>query len=367
MSETISDKKDKKNKNISDKTETFFKEYGWSLLCIPISVFTIGTIGLYMTKVAQSNMLPRSPLNAPFTSVINELNAADIYYNNVSYDDVKFGKSMFFDQMGFLNTYKTSNICNLKKAADNATSVPNVANYMSNVTNSMTQFNSNIMNKFFLNLSILPEWSVMLIYGLFWYIFVIILFVLNYGMNAVYQIYYLFNSLYENSKGEKIYEGFSTSISEIFTRIGYKVILYWGLFIGTFISIFSGISALITTFNALFTPLFVKYKTSSANIKYAEQNNIYNFIKDILYYKQTYFLMLTLVSLTYSYTKVVGMVGIIPGIIVALLVYYMGYLSDKSIIDTIVNNTDTTFTKIASNYNISQSGFGKKLSVPFNC
>lgn len=355
-----------REKTISANTIKIIKEYGKMMIIIPISVFTFGVLGLYMTKIAQANILPTDPDNAPFTSKICGIDSAPIYYNFLSSGDESYGQPMFFDHEFFLETYKTDSIiCWLKKRADLATKTPNVSNYLYKIFRDVCIFNNYIINLFYYGISGLPELAIMTICGLAWHFILIALGVLNFIVVAYYIFAHILDSFNQTGLGEDIVE---TSSDGWFFKTAMKALMFFMIF-GIIMLAFYGVGAVFFTIYCLLIPFFVRFKKSDQSPdkykKYSNHENIWDFFKDILYFKKIYFLFLTLCSLLSAFVTVGGGKAAAPIVFVGLIVLALGYLKDKSIVEEIVAGSNNAFTRIPADFKIGQGEIAKSCGNTF--
>lgn len=325
---TIADKQNSP-KSTSNQIQNFFKQYWHTMLLIPISVFTIGTIGLYMTKVANAAILPGS----------SEIPTHAIYANTTMVDGKMYGQKMLFNPEKFLNGYLNKGlITKLKETASTTKDAPNVANYFYKVFDSVVNFNSSVINSVFTLLSNAPDSVVMFIYGLGWYVFVTVFYFISMVSCFVFHISHLLddtlNTVGTNQSTEIEMTKMGGSIDgggshRRHGSIGRKIIMYIMLIILTFISL-SGIGPIFFMIYTLILPLTVKYKIENKDSRETpEYNNLLDFMCSTIIYKKIYFLGLTLFSLIYSLIKIIGWIGVLPGGCIIAAVFAAGFMLDS--------------------------------------
>jgi len=296
---------------------------------IGITIFIIGGLGLYTTKVAQANILPDNIELAPYT-IFDRIVDDNKYYIDINvmrpsfFSDNKetFSQKANFNSQEYLDSFNKSILCSLKKSADpNAGLFANAPLYFSFVYDNLVAKNFLAINTIFFYLSYLPESIIMLLYG----IFGIFLWMGLYFFNVCISIFYhiinipqLFRTV--SKQNDKKWEPME-SIS--FIRF-MKLILFFFLWIpiGT-------LSAFITpaffTLYGLISPLFAKY-----NIKGGKSNNnISNFLYDNLVYKKFFFFILATVSLFTNGIKYLGNNAIVGVIVAVIFAYFMGLYTNE--------------------------------------
>ena len=308
----------------------FITNYFSSIIfTIGVSIFIIGGLGLYTTKVAQANILPDNIELAPYTIFDR------IVDDNKCYIDINVMRPSFFsdnketlsqkakfNSQEYLDSFNKSFLCSLKKSADpNAGLFANAPLYFSFVYDNLVAKNFLAINTIFFYLSYLPESIIMLLYG----IFGIFLWMALYFFNVCISIFYhiinipqLFRTASEqNDKKWETMENIS------FLRF-MKLILFFFLWIPV-----GALSAFITpaffTLYGLIAPLFANY-----NIKNGKtNNNISNFLYDNLVYKKFFFFVLATISLFTNGIKYLGNNAIVGIIVAVIFAYFMGLYTNE--------------------------------------
>ena len=305
----------------------FISNYISSILfTIGISIFIVGGLGLYTTKVAQANILPDNIEDAPFTVMDRIVKDIPIDMNIMRPSILTDNKSTLsqkaiFDSQEYLDSFNKSFLCKLKKSADpNAGLFANAPLYFSFVYDNLVAKNFLAINTIFFYISYLPESVIMLLYGLFGTFLWIGLYFFNICISIFYHILnipQLFRTVSEtNDKKWETMEHIS------FFRI-MKLILFFFLWlpVGT-LSAF--IVPLFFTLYGLICPLYATYKFKQSNQKL----NIFDFIKDTFAYKKFFFFILATISLFTNGIQFLGINSIIGLIIAVIFAYFIGLYSN---------------------------------------
>ena len=329
MSETentnaIDEKKTEETNNGSPDYKAFIKNYMSSIIfTIGFSVFIIGSLGLYTTKVAQANILPDNVELAPYTvfdRVVKDI-PIDINIMRPSFlsENVEtVSQKAIFNSQEYLDSFRNSFLCSLKKNADpNGGLFANAPLYFSNVYDNIVAVNFLMINNVFLYLSYLPESIIMLVYGLLG----IFVWIGLYFMNLFISIFYHFISIPQlfRSGEEDKWEN-NENIS--FLRIS-KLLLFW--FVWVPIGLLSTfIVPIFFTLYGLISPLFATYTINKTN----KPNGVFDFIKDTFAYKKFFFFILATISLFSNGNKYLGSSALIGIVIAVAFAYFIGLYSN---------------------------------------
>jgi len=319
---------DKKN-NDSSTTKTkqnkvipFLTYYlGVTIGTIIISVFVIGSLGLYTTKVAQSNILPDNSSLAPFSDINRiikdipiDINVIKPWHDFFSFNNENtISQKINFDSQEYLASFKDSFLCVLKsKAKPDSGIFSNTALYYSKVYDEIIAINFKIINTFFYYLSYLPESVIMLIYGSIAFPLFFIFLIISYLWTFFYHLINIpqfFRAASENN--EKKWEPYN-KIS--FFRI-IPLLFLWLNCLGALIS--SGISPFIFTLYAFITPLTAGGKVNNKNY------NVLHLILDSFSYKSKFFLDLATIGLlinVFNFFTIDLALAIIPALIILYII-----------------------------------------------
>jgi hypothetical protein len=297
------------------------------IFTIGITIFVIGTFGLYTTKVAQANILPDNIELAPYTVFdrIVKDEPIDINIMRPSFfsesKDILSQKALFNSQE-YLDSFNKSFLCFFKKNANdpNGGLSASASLFFSSVYDNIVAKNFLAINTIFYYLSYLPESVIMFIYGFFGIFLCMALYFFNVCISIFYHIISipeLFRNVSEND--ETKWES-----SENISFFSFKLLLFYfiWLWIGL-ISIF--ITPVFFTFYGLISPLFATYKVKSIN----KQMNIGDFIKNTFAYKQFFFIILATISLFSNGIKYLGSNSIVGIVLAIAFAYFMGFYTNE--------------------------------------
>jgi hypothetical protein len=340
-SNSIDEKKEKETGKSIDSMDYkgFITNYISSIFfTITLSIFVIGSIGLYTTKIAQANILPDDIELAPYTlfdRVVNE-HPVDINIMRPSFlseNKDTLSQKALFNSKEYLDSFNNSFLCSLKKSADpNGGIMSNASLYFSKVFDNLTAKNYLAINTLFLYLSQLPESIIMILYGFFG----IFLWVGLYFFNICISIFYhiinipqLFREPIEQSSF--IFGKDDTKQWEEIDEISFFRLVKFLLFFFIWIPI-GTLSAFIVpiffTIYGLLSPLYATYriKQNGTNNK---SYNVLDFIKDTFAYKKFFFFILATISLISNGTKYLANNAIIGIIIAIMFAYFMGLYTNE--------------------------------------
>jgi hypothetical protein len=307
----------------------FISNYLSSIIfTIGISIFIIGGLGLYTTKVAQANILPDDINFAPYTvfdRIVDDKCYIDMNVMRPSFfseNKETLSQKAIFDSQEYLDSFNKSFLCSLKNSANpNAGLFANAPLYFSFVYDNLVAKNFLAINTIFFYLSYLPESIIMLLYG----IFGIFLWMGLYFFNVCISIFYhiinipqLFRTASEqNDKQWESMENIS------FLRF-MKLIIFFFLWLWV-----GAISAFVMpaffTLYGLISPLFASY-----NIKKGKSgNNVSNFLYENLLYKKFFFFILATISLFTNGIKYLGNNSIVGIIVAVIFAYFMGLYTNE--------------------------------------
>jgi hypothetical protein len=346
---------DAKKQESTNLTTTNFKgfiiNYTYSIL-FTIGIFIIGGLGLYTTKIAQSNILPDNIELAPYTIKDRIVKDIEININIIkplffSKDENILLQKSIFNSQEYLDGFNKNFLCYLKKSADpNSGLLGNPSLFFSIVYDNLVAKNFLAINTIFYYLSYLPESVIMLLYGIFGIFIWIGLYFFNVCIAVFYHIInipQLFRDLDDKTNKWESIEKIS------FLRF-IKFLLFFFIWIpvGT-------LSAFITpaffTIYGLIAPLFAKYKITNTNNN--KDYNVFNFLKDTFVYKKLFFFILATLSLISNGIKYLGTNYIVAIIFAIIFSFFMGlytntqpneneFISVKSISEIIQANVSSS-------------------------
>lgn len=331
----------------SQDFKSFISNYLSSIIfTICISIFIIGGLGLYTTKVAQSNILPDNIELAPYTLFDRIVKPMPIDINIMRSSFLSENKEILsqkaiFNSQEYLDSFNKSFLCSLKNYADpNSGLFANLCLYLSFVYDNLVAKNFLAINTIFFYLSFLPESLIMLLYSFLGIFIWIGLYFFNVCISIFYHIInipQLFRHVTEPSKS--LFNGIfgifgfksdsnSTKKWESMESISFfrlmKILMFFFLWIPIgFLSAF--LSPIFFTIYGLISPLFATYKLKQTN----KNLNVFDFIKDTFAYKKFFFFILATISLFSNGIKNLGSNAIIGIIVAVIFAYFMGLYSNE--------------------------------------
>ena len=319
----VIDEKKGEDTSVKPDFKRFMSNYLLSvILTIGCAVFIVGGLGLYTTKVAQSNILPDDIKLAPYTVIDRVVNDKPIDINIMrpnffSSNENTFSQKAIFNSQEYLDSFNKSFLCSLKEAANpNSDMFPNVSLYFSNVYDHLASICFYLVNSIFLTLGYLPESLIMLLYGFFGIFIWFTIYAINLFASAGIHIAYISQLFRNSSENKKQWEP-KENIS--FFRLN-KLILFFCISIPAIISTF--VSAIFFTFYGLIAPLYATYSIPNKNKE--KKYNVVDFIKDTFAYKTFFFFILATISLFSNGKTYLGTNGIIGIVIAVIFAYFVG-------------------------------------------
>ena len=307
MSETtVDDKKDETNSATNSDSPPdyygFAKTLGGSLLMIA-QIITLGSVGLYICKIAQANILPDNLEQQPFSSDLripkdipinmNILKQYPLFGFNILADDVPTtSQKATFNNLDMLSNYNKGIIGALRKRAKGS----NIMLYYSTIFNECTSWNNWIINNLFIVLNkTLPEWVIMSLFGKYFIAaFLPFIIVLNHILSIISHVVNL-PQMFRRKRGQLsgalallVGKAFSTdsrvewqseddiSFFGISSWSNWFFLMLWGypiLLISTIVL------PIVLTAYSIISPLFATYKLDGE--KRTEPNTFFEFIKGV--------------------------------------------------------------------------------------
>jgi hypothetical protein len=381
---TIDEKKAEDSDSTTDKADWkgFSKNFSNGLITgIFFGVVVIGSMGLFLAKVANANILPTKcdiepyPSSKPLEKMIQIRDVPiDIIYMNpvkiLGLFGLKFWEEPTPDtyfiqeanfvngpaELNFMNDFKNSWLCTLKNKAyppedPKAKEKPPVDSnnfikpkdkpknspfwaYEFETMKSMTCTSFSIINKVFFYMNYLPEWATMILFALFFSVIITVIFIANmlYGIwDHISNFGELVKNLYnfEDFNGEQedpreaalpFYKKWST-----ITNVLYLITYFIGAMYSAII-----ISPVVVTCYTFFKALGANYVVRDKNFDInsskqedAPKQNVFSFIKSALYYKKTFIIILVMLNLMGATNEYLG-TSYLPGVIIALLILIFG-------------------------------------------
>jgi len=361
----IDEKKAQEAGETTDKTNKtdwpgFFKNFSNGLITgVFVGVILIGSIGLFLTKVANANILPTTCDASPYEKFERNVEIDIIYMNPVK--QLSFYGLGFWAQplkywiqeanfvnpdanLDFMKNFTNTWLCSLGYKADPSTdttkegpSTPGLKSpfwtFENNTLKSMLCMSFKILSNVFYYMNYLPEWATMIIFALF---FSVILTFIYMG-NFIYSIYsHLSNipELFKNIWDPDAFNGRPPSGIEpqgifdyaklIFSYVKKIFAFLFYLFVALCSAAVSPVFITLYTFiKSLSATYVVRQKEPLANPADAPKQNLFSFIKNVLYYKKTFIIILVMLNLISSTNKYLG-ASYMPGVIIAILILIFG-------------------------------------------
>ena len=312
------------------------------IFTIGVSIFIIGGLGLYTTKVAQANILPDDIELAPYTVFDRVVNDIPIDINVMrptfwSENKDTVSQKIKFNSQEYLDSFNNSILCSIKKSADpNSGLFANAPLFFSIVYDNIVAKNFLAINTIFFYLSYFPESIIMLLYGFFG----IFLWLILYFFNVCISIFYHFINIPqlfreavnpENTENTWFFGGDSepsNSKWEETENISFlrfmKLLLFFFIWIPIgLLSTF--IMPIYFTLYGLISPLYASYKIQKSD----KSNGVINFIKNNFAYKTFFFFILATISLFSNGLKYLGSSSIIGLVIAVGFAYFMGMYTNE--------------------------------------
>ena len=322
------DEKKTEDTDVTPDFKGFITNYISSIVfTIGIAIFLIGGLGLYTTKVAQSNILPDNIELAPYTvfdRVVKEMpidmNIMRPTFWSESKDTVS--QKAIFNSVEYLDSFSDGFLCYIKKNANPTTGLlANAPLFFSRVYDNLIAKNFLAINSVFFYFSFLPETAIMFLYG----IFGIFIWMGLYFFNLCISIFYHFINIPELFRNADETDTSKWESAEQISFVRFvKLVLFFFLWIpiglcSTFIM------PIVFTAYGLISPLLATYKIPKTNKTYG----VLDFIKDTFAYKKFFFFILATLSLISNGLKYLGSNSIIGIIVAIVFAYFMGLYNNE--------------------------------------
>jgi hypothetical protein len=308
---------------------------------IIVRIIVFGSIGLYVAKIAQSNILPDDVDLSPFTNIKRDVQtiAQDI---NVIKQRSFFGLGMWadptavysqkvsFDNDDFQNSFNGSLLCTLKNNAIPGSIFSNICLYLSKVLSDTTSNSFWLTNKLYNLSNYLPDWLIMLVSGFYPSIFFAAFFIFNFLAGIVPHFKHMVQFFRKPGWGGEDWEA-EESI-HFFRPI--KWMRFWWVWL--WMSIISIVlMPVYLTFYNFIKPLTATYTTQGSE----EKKGFGSFLLDTIFYKKT-FLLAAFVYYLFNNTVKFLTPGYTVGIILAVLIITIfGNMFNPSIPEGNINMT----------------------------
>ena len=321
----------------------FLKKFTNGLITgVVIGVIICGSAGLFLTKVANANILPTDLDVEPYKAFRQRGVEIDIIYMNPVKQLCCYGLGFWAkpeaywiqeanfvnsDGLNFMDKFKNTWLCDIVRKSNPALRVPFVKSerkspfwtFEHDVLQEMTCKSFTIIQNIFYYMNYLPEWVIMIFCGLFFTIIISIIFILNFWYSIVSHISnitQLWRNLWSDSFNNPV----------IPDGLNFKVILPILLFCGYLILIFYSVLlspawiTLYTIGKALTANYYIRMKNQPQP---PQKMGFYDFIKNVLYYKKTFIIILVMFNLMSATNEYLG-VSYMPGVVIAILILIFG-------------------------------------------
>ena len=375
--EAINNLQNQNNPEKDPNFKKFFANFG-VFTGVAIGFVVIGSIGLYMSKVAESGILPTDPLYKPYTCDVGPSTSSDFIKMNIVREFGMKGMAVLlgykainsysqlakFDEAGMEKSFKGGLIKSLFEAArepkqkgtSNATptkTVPNLSIWRSDVLNQMVASSFGFIQSIFKGFQQFPEWLTMLIFGLMGLIFIPFFIIYNLGVSFWFHFKTLANVGFSLTDGLKFLspktrgelgetgddipfpnvenrkenylkqipflQYFKYFFMWIFVTIGLAIYFIGSMFM--FSPLFLTFYPIIKTLGATYNLKIEDEFSSDENLK-SGSKGLLSFIKDTFSYKRTYIIFLSIINLFTCSNAYLGLnyfIALIIAVIMAII------------------------------------------------
>ena len=339
----------------------FFKSYGNGLVSIIfVGVILIGSVGLFLAKVANANILPTDINLQPYADIERKVQLDVIYMNPVKVlsayglgfwaEPIEFWiqEANFVNNIGplnFMELFKNTWLCSLKEKALPEGKPPSPFwTYEHTVLKEMMCGSFYLIQNIFFYMNYLPEWLTMILFAMFFSVILIIIYIGNFCYSVYAHVIHFFE-LFTNLTSETFLKKMMMPVPSAppfdpqrpsvnpmpmpvinpedlippYYTVPFYMFIY---FIGALISIWvtPAFITLYTLFKSLSASYYVREHNQSDPPK---KQNLISFIKNILYYKKTFILVLAMLKLMSSTNDYLGS-SYMPGVTIAILILIFG-------------------------------------------
>jgi hypothetical protein len=321
----------KKNTDKSTNYAGFISGLFIYTIYILITFLLVGSIGLYICKVAQANVLPDNLKYLPFGDKLKEVPEIPINTNIIKiFGLMGFGRilgqkplkeestKIVFNNKKILEEYQNGIIGLITSLKTNPERASFFGLYVSDFLSSIITSNNLIINNLFGVINqYCSETVILLLFPLFLLFLIIFLIIANIVLCFFYQIKN-FSDFFMN----KNVKNNTVTWTEPFTYLrpwrAFLLLLYCFFLFFPVI----GFIPFLTTFYAIFSPLGLTANIYETNIKMS----FLTFIKDVAIYKSQFFLILFtlgLLSQSSSYLGTHGFIGCLVGILIVNFILHL--------------------------------------------
>jgi len=314
----------------------------------------IGSAGLFLAKVANSNILPNDCDAIPYQPSGREVPIDVIYMNPVKKLDfygIGFwteinSKNYWIQEANFVNSmagldfmanFNNTWLCDLKdkatppkmKSEEDTLPVSPFWTFEYETMKKMLCTSFSIVSRIFFYMNYLPEWATMIVFALFFAVILTLIFIANFiygGWAHLSNISMTWDMLMHPRKyNEKIGQTAVQDPVEWYEKYVYVPFFFFLYFIA---GIWSAIgSPVIITLYTFYKALSAEYVVRNKNYKGAPEDapkmNLFSFIKNVMYYKKTFIIILVMINLMGITNEFLG-TSYMPGVIIAILILTFG-------------------------------------------
>lgn len=308
---------------------------------IIVRIIVFGSMGLYIAKVAQSNILPDDVSLSPFTNIKRDVQSISQDINVIKqrsffglgiWDNPTgvFSQKVSFDNDEFQNSFNGSLLCLLKNKAVPESIFGNICLYFSKVLSDTTSNSFWLTNKLYNLYNYLPDWVIMLVSGFYPSIFFATFLIFNFFAGIIPHFKNM--SQFFRKPGWSGKEWEDESSIHFFRPIKW-LLFWWFWFWMSIISLV--IMPVYQTFYNFIKPLTATYKTEGSK----ENKGFGSFLLNTIFYKKT-FLLATFVYYLFNNTVKFLTPSYTVGVIMAVLIITIfGNMFNPSIPEGNINMT----------------------------
>jgi hypothetical protein len=281
------------------------------VLYILSSILVVGSVGLYMCKIAQANLMPFNIEASPYDKRKLNVEPIEINFFNKGgiFDEPSSVKVMFdtdkvmneYDKgiLGYINSFKTSP----KKAGP-------ILLYVRDVLLNIISTDNLILSKIFNVLNTYINENILLLaFPSLFMVFLIILFVMNVILTIVFQLYYISDVFRTPSiSGSEVTWGDVWLLFNPFGWLKFFIVFFFGGILTVFSPIF-------TTFYTILAPLMISGKVSNTG----EKINFLTFVLSLIKFKLELIMAIISIYMIIDAYKIIGVSSTIPFVVGAFL------------------------------------------------
>lgn len=275
------------------------------------SILIVGSVGLYICKIAQANLMPFNTDAKPYSNKNLNVEPIEInFFNKGGMFDEPSSVKVMFDTDKVMNEYEKGILGYINSFKTSPKRAGSMLLYVRDVLLNIISTDNLILSKVFdiLN-TYINENILLLAFPSIFMIFVIILFVMNLLLTIVFQLYYLSDLFRTPSvNGSEVTWGDVWLSFNPFGWLKFLVVFFFG-------GILTIISPIFTTFYTILAPLTISGKVSSTG----EKINFLTFILSLIKFKLELIMAVISIYMIIDAYKIIGVSSTIPFVIGAFL------------------------------------------------